>query len=476
MLWLIFLVMILAVLSALLFPLVKGAGLAAPPRADYDMVVYRAQLAEIDDEIERGLLASAQANAARAEVHRRMLAAEDAEFEIAAKPVWAANRYARMAVIAAIAIVVPLGSAIAYGALGSPELPGKPYAWRVKHDPEFIAQTSATELEAELKAKPSAAGYQRLANLYFVSHQYAKAVAADRRAVALGDDSARIWSELGEAVVMQSGGAVAPDALVAFTKALQRDATEARARFYFGLAEAQIGNFKEAVAIWRDLEKGAPAGTPWLGMVREQINRFAKEGGFDPSSVAPHPPSVQAMKSVVSAMTSAVQQHAGAVGAGSTPSRSSAVSKDPAVRAMVAKLAAQMAKNPNDAAGWQRLAHSYTVLGEWAKARDAIDHALRLKPKDVGMLLTLAQIQMAVAPPGDDTAPDFIATMRQVLAIDPSNIQALYFVGLAEQKAGHIAKAKAMWNKVLARAPATDPLVIAIHNRLDVLAGKIKAH
>ena len=476
MLWLVFLVMTLVVLAALLFPLVKGAGVAAPPRADYDMVVYRAQLAEIDEEIERGLLSGSQAVAARAEVHRRMLAAEDAEFEIAPRPVWAANRYARLAVIAAIAIVVPLGSAIAYGALGSPELPGKPYAWRVKHDPEFIAQTSAAELEAEMKAKPTAAGYRRLANLYFVARQYPKAVAADRRAIALGDDSARIWSELGEAVVMQSGGAVAPDALIAFTNALQRDPKEARARFYFGLAEAQIGNYRDAIAIWRDLEKTAPAGTPWLGMVREQISRFAKEGGFDPASVQPHPPSAQAMKAAAAAMNSAVQEHTGTVTGGSTPARSSAVSKDPTVRAMVEKLAVRMAKNPGDAAGWLRLAHSYTVLGEWAKARDAIDRGLRLKPKDVSMLLTLAQIQMAVAPPGEDTAPDFIATMRKVLALDSSNIQALYFVGLAEQKAGHAEKAKAMWNKVLARAPATDPLAIAIHNRLDIMAGKMKAH
>ena len=476
MLWIIFLAMTLAVLAVLLFPLIKGAGVIVPPRADYDMVVYRAQLAEIDEEIGSGLLSGPQAEAARAEVLRRMLAAEDAEFEIAERPVWAANRFARLAVIAAIAVVVPLGSAIAYGALGSPDLPGKPYAWRVKHDPEFIAQTSAAELEAELKAKPSAAGYKQLANLYFAARQYDKAVAADRRAIALGDDSALIWSELGETVVMQNGGAVAPDALIAFTKALERNAKDARGRFYFGLAEAQIGSFKEAVAIWRDLEKGAPAGAPWLGMVREQIARFAKEGGFDPASVAPHPPSTQSMKAAVAAMTSAVQEHAGTVKTGGKPARSSAVSKDPAVHAMVDKLAARMAKNPGDADGWLRLANSYTVLGEWAKARDAIDHGLRLKPKDVGMLLTLAQIQMAVAPPGDDTAPDFIATMRQVLAIDPSNIQALYFVGLAEQKAGHTEKAKAMWNKVLARAPATDPLVIAIHNRLDVMAGKVKAH
>lgn len=60
--------------------------------------------------------------------------------------------------------------------------------------------------------------------------------------------------------------------------------------------------------------------------------------------------------------------------------------------------------------------------------------------------------------------------MRKVMAIDPANIDVLYYVGLAEQKAGHLDRARALWNKVLAAAPATDPLAIAIHNRLDTIA------
>jgi len=86
-------------------------------------------------------------------------------------------------------------------------------------------------------------------------------------------------------------------------------------------------------------------------------------------------------------------------------------------------------------AGWVRLAHAYNVLGEPDKARAAIDHAVRLKPGDVGVQLTLAETQKDAAP-GDDTPADFIATMRTVLKLDPANVQALYYVGLAEQKAG----------------------------------------
>lgn len=473
MLWLIFTVMTLAAVAALLFPLLKPAGNAAPPRADYDIIVYRSQLQEIEREIEDGLLTNAQADAARVEVHRRMLAAEDAELDKLAKPAGTAGRYARLIAIIAIAAGVPLGAAVAYGALGSPNLAGKPYAWRLKNDPDLVAETSVEKLSAAMQTDPSASGYKRLADLYFSERKYEEAADADRHAIDLGADDASMWSELGETIVMASGGAVAPDALLAFSASLEKDSQDARARFYIGLAEAQIGNLKQAVAVWRDLEKSAPSDARWLPMVREHIAAFSREGGFDPASVAPSPPSVEAMHNAVAAMTNAVKAHTGKSGT-AAPSKSS--DQDTMIRNMVAQLAARMEKNPDDVAGWQRLAHAYNVLGERTKARYAIDRAVRLKPADIGVLLTLAEIQMASAAPGDDASADFISTMRKVMAVDPANIDALYYVGLAEQKAGHLDRARALWNKVLAVAPATDPLAIAIHNRLDIIAGKKRGH
>jgi hypothetical protein len=64
-----------------------------------------------------------------------------------------------------------------------------------------------------------------------------------------------------------------------------------RAQFYIGLAQAQIGDFKKAVGIWRNLEKNGPADAPWMAMVKKHIAAYAKEGGFDPESVQPAPPS-----------------------------------------------------------------------------------------------------------------------------------------------------------------------------------------
>jgi len=480
MLWFIFAILTIAIIAILLLPLLKRAQEEQAQRVDYDIVVYRNQLAEIDQEIELGLLTEAQADAARAEVHRRMLAAEDAELNMPyMQRLQGRYQYARIAAIVAIALVLPLGAAIMYGVLGSPHQPGKPYAWRLNNDPDFVVASTAESLAALLQNSPSAAGYKRLAEMYFTTRNYTESAAADRRAIELGANDAVTWSELGEAVVMTSGGAVMPEAMTAFTNSLAIEPKGERSRFYIGLAEAQIGNLKQAVAIWRDLERDSAPDAPWLTMLREHIAAFAKSGGFDPASIPPAPPSASTLNVANNAMTKALHQ---TMGKGATPPALAADAtplvatggddKNTMIRAMVDRLAARMETTPNDVAGWVQLAHSYNVLGENAKVRAAIDHAVRLKPNDESVLLVVGETQKGAAAPGDDTPADFIATMRKVLKLNPSNVRALYYVGIAEQKSGHAEQARAMWTKALAAVAPDDPLAVSIHNRLNAGSGK----
>ena len=471
MLWLIFAVLALAIIVILVLPLLRQSLGDAPPRVDYDIVVYRDQLGEIDQEIERGLLSESEAEAARAEIHRRMLAAEDAELKAPFKHLPSDSRYSRVSAIAAIALILSLGSAVMYSVLGHPNLGGKPYAWRLKNDPDFVVAATAEKLAALLQNNPSAAGYRRLGQIYFDARNYEQAAIADRRAIELGANDAVIWSELGEAVVMTNGGAVMPEAMMAFTKALSIEPHSERSRFYIGLAEAQIGNLKQAVAIWRDLEKDSPPDAPWLVMLREHIAAFAKQGGFDPATIPPSPPSASTLNVANTAMSNALHLASpGSSAPAALPANAAPPEtgdpRDTMIKAMVQKLADKMAQNPTDAEGWKRLAHAYNVLGENDKARAAIDHAVRLKPGDVDIQLILAETQKAAAP-NDETPPDYIATMRSVLKLDPANPQALYAVGLAEQKSGHPDRARAMWNKALAAIPPDDPLAVTIHNRLN---------
>jgi len=492
MLWVLFAVLCLAVIAILVVPLLKG-GAEARPRVDYDIVVYRSQLAEIDQEVEEGLLTPEQAEAARAEVHRRMLAAEDAELQLPQQPLARASKYARFGAIVAIALIIPIGSGALYAALGSPSLPGKPYLWRIHNDPEFGAAATAEALAAQLQANPSAEGYEQLGRTYFASRQYEQAAGAYRHAIDMGAQAAVTWSEFGEALVMTSGGSVGPEAMNAFSKAIQAEPRSERSRFYLGLAEAQIGNMRQAVAIWRDLEKTSDPAAPWLPMLREHIAAFAKQGGFDPASVPPSPPDLKAIGTALSAMTKAIHLNAGVMPSSGAPDASAAqpntsaaqpntsaappapsdanaaqpdVARDPQILAMVQRLADRLEKTPDDFTGWQRLAHAYVVMGDLPKARKAAEHVVQLKPNDVTAQMTLAEVQKAAAPAGDEPPKDFVATMRKVLTLDGSNAQALYYVGLAEAKAGHLGQARSLWSKALAGVPADDPMAATIRAKL----------
>ena len=203
MLWASFAILCLLVLSILILPILKG-GREVRARVDYDIVVYRSQLAEIDQEIEEGVLSSEQADAARTEVHRRMLAAEDAELKTPLK-FFGTTKISRLAAAIAVGLIIPVGGLAMYFALGNPSLPGKPYLWRVHNDPDFAAAASADSLSAAVQANPTAPGFVQLGRSFFAARQYEQAAAAYRRAVQMGARDAVTWSELGEAVVMTSG-------------------------------------------------------------------------------------------------------------------------------------------------------------------------------------------------------------------------------------------------------------------------------
>lgn len=292
----------LAALGVLLYPLLRPLPAAeSATRADYDLAVYRAQLAEVETDAERGVIGEAQAKDVRVEIQRRMLDATSLSGAPAAD-----NRATRRTAAIVLALVLPLGAGLLYASYGNPELPDRPYSWRLEHDPAVILAHAAEDMERELAAKPSARGYERLAELYMKQQDYQRAAAALKHAILGGANDATDWAALGEVFVLDSGGAVGPEALAAFARALALDAREPRARFYAGLAEAQIGNLKGAVAIWRDLEKDSKDDAPWLEPLHRQIAETAKLGKFDAAAVPPAPPSAAALAAAVEAMNKAM--------------------------------------------------------------------------------------------------------------------------------------------------------------------------
>src|SRR5438045_8185000 len=119
MLWPIFALMTLAAVLAVCWPLARGQKAF---RSGTDVAVYRDQLDEIDRDEAASLIGGVEAQAARVEVSRRLIAAvENAKAATAvAAPVPAGS--SRRATLAATIILLPLCAALTYLYLGSPNL------------------------------------------------------------------------------------------------------------------------------------------------------------------------------------------------------------------------------------------------------------------------------------------------------------------------------------------------------------------
>lgn len=363
-LWLLLAAMTAGALALLLMPLLRK-GAAAESRAAYDLTVYRDQLAEIERDLERGLLGPEEAVAARTEIERRMLAAADGQGERAKD---AKERGGDRAITAAvIAAALPLGAFVLYLNLGSPELPGQPFAERQAERSQAVddpaVQTRVAELAEHLRQNPEdLEAWLALAESYIALERYDSAANAYRHAILLAQGRPDLFSVYGESLVLANDGQVTGEARTAFGQALAAAPGEPRARYYLALAEAQAGNPRAALQMWVDLAADSPPDAPWLLILDQRIGATAEELGLEAASIAPTPRAVQGPSPEDMA----------------TAEQMSPEDQADMIRSMVERLAARLEAEPDDPDGWLMLARSYQVLGEPEQARRAFDRAAGL--------------------------------------------------------------------------------------------------
>src|SRR4029078_8253007 len=107
-LWFVFALMTAAAIFAVLWPL----GQAANAQAGSDLAVYRDQLDEIERDRAAGLSGAAEADAARVEVSRRLIAAADAAEFTRALPIGSPLWRRRAVAVRALILLPGLGGAL----------------------------------------------------------------------------------------------------------------------------------------------------------------------------------------------------------------------------------------------------------------------------------------------------------------------------------------------------------------------------
>lgn len=392
---------------ALVRPLIRREAQPAV-RAEYDLTVFRDQLKEIERDAEEGLLDAEAAEAARIEVQRRLLAADE-ELKQAAQTENEASRGARGILPFIIAGSVPAAAAVMYLVQGSPEQPDQPFAARDIPAETASAQTAQQSgemadmnamigrLAEKLLSNPEdIEGWLLLGRSYLSMERFDEAKNAYARARDVAQGRPDVEVAYAEALILTSEMKVTDEAASVLQAVHESTPFEPKARYYLGLKKAQSGDLKAALQDWADLVAISDEEAPWVPLVRQQIARAADELGIDPRTItmsadarkliASRPPVLRPTTPIMPTEppAAAAQPEAPAGQPGPTREQMEAAQEMSAedraamIQGMVQRLAERLKENPDDLAGWQRLERAYRVMGEAEKADEAAAQIKRL--------------------------------------------------------------------------------------------------
>ncbi|APO54830.1 c-type cytochrome biogenesis protein CcmI [Bradyrhizobium diazoefficiens] len=356
-LWFVFALMTVAAIFAVLWPLGRSA---RAQNQGSEVVVYKDQLTEIERDLASGLIAAPEAEAARVEISRRLLAAAGSEPVSEPK---SSLKWRRAAAVLAL-VGLPLVAIGVYMPLGSPRLQDFPLAQRERGSGSGMAgslENLVVQVEQHLEKNPTdGRGWNVLAPVLERLGRFDDAVRAYRNSITYNGESPERRSDLGEAISAAAGGVVTAEAKTEFERAHALNADDPKANYFLGLAAEQDGRKDDAATIWRALLAKAPADAPWRPLVQSSLVRVG--GGTMPAL----------SDETIAASKDMSEGDRGAM-----------------VRGMVERLATRLKQNSDDVEGWLRLVRAYLVMGDRDKAVGASSDARQAVAKDTERLRQL---------------------------------------------------------------------------------------
>ncbi len=352
------------------------------PTAAYDLRVYREQLAGVDRDLARGVIAKGDAERVRTEISRRILAA-DAQMRGEAENTGPSRTVTIIAFLAMAAVLV--GGALAmYRQLGAAGFPDMPLSVRLEMA-EDLRENRPSQIDAEaiatpIQAPPLEEGYEALLNrlretvaerpddlqghTLLAQHEtnagnFKAGYEAQTRVIELSGENApaHAYSDQAEMMILAASGYVSPEAEAALMQALERNPRLGPARYYWGQMLAQTGRPDMAYRVWVETLNDAPAGAPWADAIRSQIDELAFRAGVfnTPDFSAPPGPSQDDVNAAAE-MTAEERQQM--------------------IRGMVDGLSDRLATEGGTPEEWARLIAALGVLGEGQRAIAIRDEAM----------------------------------------------------------------------------------------------------
>lgn len=356
--------------------------------AAYDLQVYRDQLKEVDKDQARGLIGKEDAARMKAEISRRILAA-DAQMQKAGSEEAGRGRYTP--VVAVILGLVVLGSSFGlYYKLGAPGYRDMPLQDRAaeaqtrrdNRDSQEVAETKVparsatdageefldlmTKLRAAVTENPNdLQGQELLARNEANLGNMPAAYAAQAKVIEIkgADVTAGDYVLHANLLISAAGDYVSPEAEQSLKKALELDPFNNLGRYYMGLMMWQTGRPDATFRIWDQVLRQSPNDAPWVPSIRNTITELAWYAGVDykmPAPVPTHSPDG------LSGPSAEDMQAAGEL---------DVEDRQAMIQGMVDQLSDRLATEGGTPQEWARLIGAYGVMGNTERAQVIWDEA-----------------------------------------------------------------------------------------------------
>jgi cytochrome c-type biogenesis protein CcmH len=414
----------LLVVAWLVWALLRTAKTEGVSSERLNASIHRDQLQALEADLARGVISQQDFETTRDELQLRLL--DDTEsFEASPKKktagFWSAKRTA-----VAVAITLPVMALGLYLQLGTPEAMN-PVASGNANNEQLVQMVDS--LAARLKDNPNdSKGWAMLARSYKALGRFEESRRAFEKAGDLIKTDPDLLIDHADVLGVLAGNSLVGKPQQMIEEALRMNPEHPMSLMMAGVASYQSGDYQKAVSYWEKLLGLLQPGSPDALQVQANIDEARAKGGQPAAGASNLLPPVPA-----------------GAAAGMTPDK---------INDMVDRLAARLKDNPDDLAGWARLARAYKVQNRLDEAAAAFAKTGKLLDTDPDLLTQYADTEAMRTKSLQGKPSELI---NKALSIAPKHPMALMMAGQAAYQSGNFAKAIDHWQTALTVLPVNSP-------------------
>jgi cytochrome c-type biogenesis protein CcmH len=280
-------------MAFIVLPLVRKKYSTGISSDELNLSVFKQQMAELDSDLEAGILDQARYDAAKRDLEKELLSDVDGNQIKADTNSTTGGRW-----MAFSALAIPVVAVVLYQLLGSPQIiqrlanqtpsTAPSQAQSNTQAPNMEGMPPMDELVKRLAAKmeqtpDNQEGWIMLGRSYMAMKQFPEAMEAFERAMKLDDTNVGLLLAYGEAIAGISGNDFTGKAAPLIEKAFKLEPDNPNTLWMAGIVAYQLGDFQSALTRWEKLQGLLSPQSSELETINSAIDDVRKQLGMAPA-------------------------------------------------------------------------------------------------------------------------------------------------------------------------------------------------